>query len=729
MSDPAEETMVQIVAKMVPINIIEAIIQFDDSIPDFNLLIRRASTDPEERRLFAAQLVVRTYSARREIEHFAKLLARKMRQDDELIVRLTPFLSAPQTTPVGAAIPQSQNGDAAKQAKLAVRAHFIQSRKLREFLTQIEPQICLIISTIRSRGGYAYKLGTGFLVGPDLVLTAYHNIKEHAQIADPTQIDTDNLTACFDFLEGQKLQYPDKPAATALHIGFHTGWLVSSSPDLESDGLLTASEEQNRAVEIGQSLDFALLRLVEPIGEQTCSYVGGERRGWVDLTSWNQSLQDQERIIIPQHPEGDPQQIDFGRFSKTHSQTDVSQTRLRYDTETAPGTSGAPCFTIFDSRFHAVGVHNATFKPNGMNSEANQAIDLKKILPRILPHLPATGPPPATRIWNVGSREHPRVILGRTGFLDWLDRARSEDLVNRNQRLYAARSSMRRSGRSYSIDILRASLQNRTDPIVELGTTREAMPTTVPDFLKVVLYQLGLSTKLLDKLPPRPDSNLPGFGDRLHSWASEAVPIVFNEILANARMGSIDRRSLASAAVKAWELRAMEPPDEVRAIANSEVELKDTIRWSPIWIVLDNLDEIAFSEDLEDLIAGLTGAGVAETGVPPELRRLRWIFLGGAALPRFADRDDVTVEELDPMTIGAPDMINALVEYFSSLQLPVDQSTREFFSVMADMLLKREAQLVSKPATRLRTLQSLFEELREDAFRTLGKARNRRIIG
>src|SRR5262249_17485773 len=145
---------------------------------------------------------------------------------------------------------------------------------------------------------------------------------------------------------------PDLPEARK--VGLDKTWHLASSNDTDRDGQVGVLSPNDIQL-ISSSLDFVLLRLDTRIGLQPMERGGGRRRGWVLPPPNNnvpQNLQTQDWIIIPQHPNGNSQRIDFGRFKEM----DQTQTRIRYNTNTAEGTSGAPCF---DQQFRLVGIHNA----------------------------------------------------------------------------------------------------------------------------------------------------------------------------------------------------------------------------------------------------------------------------------------------------------------------------------------------------------------------------------
>ena len=186
--------------------------------------------------------------------------------------------------------------------KRVFRAGFSDIAQWRARLGQAERAVCRIEAP-------AWRaLGTGFLIGPDLVMTNRHVVDPFASQAEPP------FVVRFDF----KLS----PDGTRLREGqtfdLARDWLVASSPVAQ--------------------LDFAVLRLVDAAGlEPTGGTAGAPPRGWI-TPRWRE-LEPDETIFVIQHPHGDTLKLASGRFDGREP------TRLRYRVDTEPGSSGSPCFT------------------------------------------------------------------------------------------------------------------------------------------------------------------------------------------------------------------------------------------------------------------------------------------------------------------------------------------------------------------------------------------------
>lgn len=220
-----------------------------------------------------------------------------------------------------------------RQASLVGRIPTLSLLELAKFVNSVQGQICLIVSR---NGAAGSKLGTGFLIGPDLVLTCRHVLSGFPNACD-IHADGRRVELYFDFNEGNPVEDVNANPAFARKATLHANWHVDSCTDTDPDGMLDDPLEPEDATRISNALDFVLLKLNEPIGLHPVDPNGGHQRGWVSLPPDGLNPAKDDWIIIPQHPHGFPQRIDLGRFQVL----DPTQTRLRYNTNTAPGTSGA----------------------------------------------------------------------------------------------------------------------------------------------------------------------------------------------------------------------------------------------------------------------------------------------------------------------------------------------------------------------------------------------------
>jgi len=175
-------------------------------------------------------------------------------------------------------------------------------------------------------------LGTGSLVGPDLVLT-------NAHVANRCSAGS---RAQFDYAVDDAGNETTGPASA-----FAADWRLASSPSGE--------------------LDYSLVRIADGFGEQM---IGATKRGWLVPKPHDHAVG--EPLFILQHPNAERLKVSAGIVSA------VQPGRVSYTANTLPGSSGSPCFTM---AWEMVALH---FQGK---TDANTGTRMNKILE----HLTTTG--------------------------------------------------------------------------------------------------------------------------------------------------------------------------------------------------------------------------------------------------------------------------------------------------------------------------------------------------
>jgi hypothetical protein len=212
------------------------------------------------------------------------------------------------------------------------------SKRLREVMSQV----CRI-----EKDGKSY--GTGFLVGPRAVLTSYHVLQSCLNCGDtPPNELPDGLLARFDFHAGE-----GRPCTFD-----RSDWLIDFLPPSPMDDVPDPKPDLPGRDE----LDFALLQLGNSEGKE---------RGWLEPTALK--LKPGDPLFILHYP-GD-QAMQLSLDTKAVQRVDGIGPRIRYRTNTIPGSSGSPCFT---ADLHLIALHQGT-DPRKSNQQYNQGVPLSAI--------------------------------------------------------------------------------------------------------------------------------------------------------------------------------------------------------------------------------------------------------------------------------------------------------------------------------------------------------------
>jgi len=179
--------------------------------------------------------------------------------------------------------------------------------------------------------------GTGFLVGPDLVLTAAHVVDARRWPPEPRP----EVSARFDYAPQQGRSQAESGVEVPV-AEFVTG------------SLPTAAEIAANVVDWNapaDRLDFALLRLGFPVPPVEAEGVA-RPRGDYALATTDYDFAGSPILLIVQHPLGGFQRVSFIRAA---AEPNAAGTRVRYRGNTLAGSSGS---AVIDSRGRLVALHH-----------------------------------------------------------------------------------------------------------------------------------------------------------------------------------------------------------------------------------------------------------------------------------------------------------------------------------------------------------------------------------
>ena len=257
-------------------------------------------------------------------------------------------------------------GRGALEAAVAGSADIMDAARMRRIQAKLENRVCRVeVNTAASEIS-----GTGFLVGPDLVLTNYHVV----EVLIKNEITPDKITIRFDFktLVDNNNEVLNDGTEYKLHSGNPV--LASSRYD-EMD---TKTGDLNR-IWPEDHLDFALLKLEKEAGKELpggLQPIPGTKlmpRGWIPFPTSGFTLERDDQLMILQHPQKEP--ISLGWESNGVIGHSELKRRMRHRVNTLKGSSGSPCF---NSHWKLVAIHHAG-DPLHFNPGYNQGIPINLI--------------------------------------------------------------------------------------------------------------------------------------------------------------------------------------------------------------------------------------------------------------------------------------------------------------------------------------------------------------
>ena len=308
--------------------------------------------------------------------------------------------------------------------------------------------------------------GTGFLIRSDLVMTAYHVIRQLLE-ADNTQTPGTGprLRVRFDYSR-RVAQNGQITVNEGFTCPAADSWLVATSPCTTDEALnrLPADEEQ-----LNNYWDFAVIRLAESPTARPGLKIGRQpvRRG--------------HRLTILQHPNQRPVAYDFGTVRRFLGS---GAFRIVHRVNTDGGSSGSPCL---NDAFEVVCLHQAEMPAPPRRARAprlsdddkeNRAVPMPRILAVWNPDADAPRATPFRRLLTVDTTALPaHPLFGRVSLQEWIQRA-SASAASENTSRFLTVAGSSGSGKSFTMDVLRAMLRAADHSIVACKASDWTSETT-----------------------------------------------------------------------------------------------------------------------------------------------------------------------------------------------------------------------------------------------------------
>jgi Trypsin-like peptidase domain len=307
-------------------------------------------------------------------------------------------------------------------------------------------------------------------------------------------------------------------------------------------------------------LDFALIELDEPIGLTAPRYRKGVPRNWIDLDDLAEIPARNAQMLIAQHPGGADLRLTVGLY-RDHS---GCQCRIRYFAPAINGSSGAPCFNV---RWKLYALHNAGY----IGPKVNQGVPVWKILAAIRAQgnplsQSTTQPALMTAVTPEGEP-----VLGRLDIA-----ARVKDMLEPGSTLTTlVIRAPEHGGKTWTGRLIRSLVTDRGHDAFFFDAER-FVADTPERFARRLVDEVSVAAS--DDVPPPPDTR------QRARWIAM-------------RLARWTRRAAVGAKGKAQSARTL-------------------------WIILDRLDEINFTQETHDLLVALV-ADQTDTPTP-----VRFVLLG-----------------------------------------------------------------------------------------------------
>ncbi|HLL31983.1 MAG TPA: serine protease [Allosphingosinicella sp.] len=214
------------------------------------------------------------------------------------------------------------------------------------------------------------RAGSGFLVGPSTVMTAWHVIAPAEAVPAP-RIEV-------KFADGRRI------------AAFLPADPVSKCGPSELESRLPANDD-----EVAELHDFAVLTLKRPVG----AALGVARLADAPKISAR------DTVIVAHFPRGEDFGVGVGVFRKLRGLT----SRWGHTVKTREGSSGAACF---DSSYRVAGLHQGRVP----NSERGRLVPVTRFPPAVLERIARDEAPPA--IWSLDGTVEGALVIGRQGFFN-----------------------------------------------------------------------------------------------------------------------------------------------------------------------------------------------------------------------------------------------------------------------------------------------------------------------
>jgi V8-like Glu-specific endopeptidase len=254
--------------------------------------------------------------------------------------------------------------------------------------------------------------GSGCLISPSLVLTAWHVIAT----AWPDPPSPPKLIEVL-LSDGTKRRAAAKPQ------------YASTSTSAEFQGQLPTNDADFKGFN-----DVALIKLERP---------DGSRLGFAPLPNECPRTRSQSSIVLLHFPQGNDFGFGFGQIARVRGIT----ARWKHNVMADVGSSGGPCF---NTRFVLVGLHQGRWPPS------RRLVPVDRFIEDIRPLIERDVAPPV--LWSLDGTTHGTLVIGRDLFFEAVAAAARPTSRVRGVRVKRRDLDQGNAGLAFSLEMLKMTL-------------------------------------------------------------------------------------------------------------------------------------------------------------------------------------------------------------------------------------------------------------------------------